>query len=187
MAPNRQDGSHQSPQEAEGMETSGGERGGDWLPSSGRHAVVGEVGAPPHASPPYLLASLGAQAACTCPVRLWLPGVVGGWKPSMRHLLGAGQLPPAELFVRLLVHHQQPSLPFHSLDPLHHLGRAGWGEQVSSRHSGQHMDSGATQGWPRLVGRQLAYQGWVAGPRGPPAPPPTPGAPAAPSLFTQHS
>lgn len=68
-----------------------------------------------------LLASVRAKAARACPVRLWLPGVVGWGKPSMGHLLSAGQLPPAELLIGLLVHHKQLGLPLHSLDPLYHL------------------------------------------------------------------
>lgn len=41
----------------------------------------------------------------------------------MGHLLSAGQLPPAELLIRLLVHHKQLGLPLHCLDPLYHLER----------------------------------------------------------------
>lgn len=122
VAPISQEGSHQGPQEAEGIETetSGGEQRGRRPTIKSQTLCSWEKS---EWSLPYLLASLGAQAACTCPVQLWLPGVVGGRKPSMGHLFSAGQLPPAELLVRLFVHHQQPSLPFHSLDPLHHLGR----------------------------------------------------------------
>lgn len=76
---------------------------------------------PHRQSPPYLLASVRAQAARACPVVLWLPGVVGWWEPSVGHLLSAGQLSPAELLICLLVHHKQLSLPLHSLDPLYHL------------------------------------------------------------------
>lgn len=100
-------------------------RAGDCLPPRGGHGSSGRSQGVPLRSLPYLLACLRAEVACTCPVRLWLPGVVGGRKPSLGHLLCAGQLPPAELLVRLFVHHQQPSLAFHSLDSLHHLGRAG--------------------------------------------------------------
>lgn len=102
-----------------------------------------------------------------CPVGLWLPGVTGRWKALLGHLLSAGQLPPAELLIRLLVHHQQPRLPFHSLDPLHHLG-SGNGSADS------------TPGNPWTVAPRLALahrplcQGRVAGPRGQWAPPPTP-------------
>lgn len=39
----------------------------------------------------------------------------------MGHLLSAGQLPPAEFLICLLVHHKQLGLSLHSLDPLDHL------------------------------------------------------------------
>lgn len=68
-----------------------------------------------------LMASVRAKAARACPVVLWFPGVVDWWEASMGHLLGTGQLPPAELLICLLVHHEQSSLPLYSLDPLYHL------------------------------------------------------------------
>lgn len=137
---------------------------------------------------PYLLASLGADAAGTCPVRLWLPGVVDGRKPSVGHLLSAGQLPPAELLVRLLVHHQQPRLRFHSLDPLHHLGQAGWrgaGQRSALwaahgrwHHPGLAQDHGQAAGLPAVGGWTERPAGSTLHPRGlrqlPPSLPRTP-------------
>lgn len=117
---------------------------------------------------PYLLAILGAKAACTCPDRLWLPGVMGGWKPSLGHLLSAGQLPPAQLLVRLLVYHQQPGLPFHSLDPLDHLGQAGGRGSAASSLGSTWTVAPPKAGQADLLG----VGGWA---RGLPAPPPTPG------------
>lgn len=85
-----------------------------------------------------------------CPVRLWLPGVMSWWKASLGHLLSAGQLPPAQLFIRLLVYHQQPCLPFHSLDPLYHLGQreVGEGQQALPWVTQGHWHhSGLTEAW----------------------------------------
>jgi hypothetical protein len=108
-----------------------------------------------------------------CPVGFQLPGFIYWRKPSLGHLFCAGQLPPAELLICLLVHNQQLSLPLHSLDPLHHLGWAGAG-------LGQQPTPWATHGQWHHYGlalglRQQVRQGWVAGWRGPKAPPPTPG------------
>lgn len=105
-------------------------------------AVLEKAHCPPTHSPPYLLASVRAKAARACPVVLWFPGVVDWWKASMGHLLGAGQLPPAELLICLLVHHEQPSLPLHSLDPLYHLEWVGSGTSSAANTRGSTWKKG---------------------------------------------
>ena len=132
VAPSSQEGFHQGQRRGpEGQQRRKDTSGGDQrqrLLSGGQEGGSGRAqGGPCGQSPPYLLGDLRAEAAPSCPGRLWLPGIVGRRQPSLGHLLSAGQLPPAELFVRLLVHHQQPSLPLHGLDPLHHLGQVGGG------------------------------------------------------------
>lgn len=129
---------------------------------------------------PYLLAILGAKAACTCPARLWLPGVMGGWQPSLGHLLSAGQLPPAQLLVRLLVYHQQPGLPLHSLDPLDHLGQAGGSGSAASSPGSTWTVAPPKAGLADLLG----VGGWTKRPAGSTPhprlqqlPPSSPGAP----------
>lgn len=120
-----------------------------------------------------------------CPDWLWLPGIMGRWKSSLGHVLGAGQLPPAQLFVCLLVYHQQPGLPFHSLDPLHHLGEVGGSGSAASS-----LDSTWTVAPPK-AGRApgqatglLGVGGWIKRPAGST---PHPQAPAAPSLLSWGS
>lgn len=176
-------GAEKRTQKAEETKTSGGDQRQRRSPRAGRASGRGE-GGPCGPSLPYLLASVGAAATHVCPVWLRLPGVMGGREPSLGHLLGAGQLPPAELLICLLVHYQQPGLPLHSLDPLHHLGRMG-----DRSGSVAHIPGSTWAMAPLWAGPGVQAGGWSAWAAGrterPAGPAPHPQTPAAPSLCTQ--
>lgn len=148
--------------------------------------VLGKAHCSHRHSLPYLLASVRAKAARACPVWLWLPGVVGWGKPSMGHLLSAGQLPPTELLIGLLVHHKQLGLPLHSLDPLYHLERVRSRDPVSSQHPRQHMGRASLPARPRLMdrGAGVGLPGVGSWPERPAGSTPHPQFLAVPSLFS---
>lgn len=176
-------GAEKGPQKAEETKTSGGDQRQRWSSKAERASGRGE-GGPCGPSPPYLLASVGAAATHVCPVWLWLPGVVGGREPSLGHLLSAGQLPPAELLICLLVHHQQPGLPLHSLDPLHHLGRMGDRSRSVARIPGSTWAMAPLWAGPGM--QAGSWSAWAGGRTERPAgPAPHPQTPEAPSLGTR--
>lgn len=80
----------------------------------------------------------------------------------MGHLLSAGQLPPAEFLICLLVHHKQLGLSLHSLDPLDHLEWVGSrtrsaGNTLGDTWIGHHSRLGPGswtegRGWPARGG-----------------------------------
>lgn len=82
----------------------------------------------------------------------------------MGHLLSAGQLPPAEFLICLLVHHKQLSVPLHSLDPLYHLEWVGSRTRSAANTLGNTWIGHHFERAPLLAKHdsQTAGRGWPA-------------------------